>query len=89
MGQLGEFLDQLSGQLHFYVTIGEHPAAEVIVQGKHIIIEIKSILLSTEAVVKYLMGKGKGSGSSDDFLRSMKKKGYRLTIKYKFFEFDL
>ncbi len=80
-----ELLDRMRGKVHFYITVGEKPAAEISIEGKHVIIEVKSLHLSLEALLPELLKRRQGG----DLLGKFKKKGYKFTIKYRMLEFPL
>jgi hypothetical protein len=85
MSILREVLKDLTGDVHFYVTVGDSPAAEVKLRGKEILVEIKNPLLAMEAVIKQLLSKPKNKIR----LQKLKTLGYRIRIKYKLLEVDL
>lgn len=90
MGILSSLLEGISGSLHFYVYVGKEPAAEIRIEEKTIIIEIKNPVLAVEFGARELL-KGSGCCGKPDphILDSAKKMGYRIIIKYRRLEFSL
>lgn len=85
MSILRQVLGDLTGDVHFYVTVGEKPAAEVILKDKLIIVEIKNPLLAAEALMKQLLSKPKNKTR----LKKLKSLGFTIKIRYKMLEMDL
>jgi len=85
MSILSSILENLVGDVHFYVEVGNKPAAEIKLIGKEILVEIKNPLLAAEAGLKQFTSK---SGSSVS-LEKLKKMGYKIKIKYGPLEVDL
>jgi len=85
MSILGQIIADLTGDVHFYVEVGNKPAAEIKLNGKEVLVEIKNPLLAAEAGIKQLMTKG----SSSINLEKLKKMGYKIRIKYGPLEVDL
>ena len=84
---LEELLERLAGKLHFYVTIDNHPAAEIVIHEKAILIDVKNPVLAMEALMGEFL-KQKKAGRNDVF-RSLKGLGYTVKVKYKIFEMEL
>ncbi len=86
MGLLDSFLEKIFGNVHFYIFVGKKPAAEIIINEKEIVVDIKNPVLAVEAAIEQMLKK-KHVGSEK--LKQLKKMGYKVKIKYKRIEFYL
>ena len=86
---LSRLLEKLVGEMHIYVTLGDHKALEIRLEGKHIIIDIQNPIIVAElGLTQWLKGGGAGAPPSRT-LTQLKKQGYSITIKHKGLKFDL
>jgi hypothetical protein len=86
MGILSSLLEGISGGLHFYVFVGKEPAAEIKIEGKKIIVDIKNPLLAVEFGAREFLKGGKPDGS---MLKAVKDMGFSVVIRYRRFEIKL
>lgn len=88
MNLLKDVLEELCGNIHFFISFGEKPAAEVKFKDKDIIIEIKNPLLAAEVAVEEILENRKNS-KFVKYLEKIKNMGYRIKVKYKLLEIDI
>lgn len=80
-------LKTLCGNIHFMVLIGNHPALELKLEGKNIIVEVINPLLAIEFGIEELL-KNRNIQTSQ-IIQFLKGLGYRIKIKYKFLELEI
>lgn len=85
MSLLRQILGNLTGDIHFYVTVGKKPAIEFILKDKEILVEIKDPLLAAQAALRQLLAKPKNMARLD----KLKALGFTVKIKYKMIEIEL
>jgi hypothetical protein len=82
-----DFLQRISGRVHFVVLIKDRPALEIKLKDKNIIVDIKNpVLALTLGMEEFMKHKG---GKEISFVKELKRIGYNVKIKYKMFEFEL
>jgi hypothetical protein len=88
MSLLESILETIFGKVHFMILVGNKPAIEVKLHDRDIIIDVKNPILAIELGLEEYFGdmKNKPKGS---LLKKLKSMGYRIKVKYKFFELDL
>jgi hypothetical protein len=82
-----ELLETILGKIHFYITVGRKPAAEIFIEKKTIIIEILNPILAIDIGIQIWL-KFRKMGKKG-LLTFVKKSGYRIKIKYKRLQFEL
>lgn len=85
MSILREILGDLTGDVHFYITVGEKPAAEITLKDKTILVNIKDPLLAAQAAMKQLLAKKKNKVR----IKKLKGLGYTIKIRYKMLEMEM
>jgi dimeric dUTPase (all-alpha-NTP-PPase superfamily) len=88
MELLKSILEGFSGDVHFFISFGEKPAAEVKLKDKEIILEIKNPILAAEVAIEELIQKRKKSNLLK-YMEKLKDLGYKVKIKYKLLEVEL
>ena len=87
MNILGEIFSSIVGRVHFIVYLGKAPAAEIELIDKDIIVKIIHPIIALElGIEEFLSRKGEKDIQMIERLRKM---GYRVKIRYKWFEVDL
>ena len=77
------------GKVHILVTVGNKPAAEVILEDNEIILEIKNPILALQAGVEEMIKRGHEMAADSENLEKLKKMGYKIKLRYKSLEFNL
>ena len=87
MNVLGEIFRSIVGRVHFMVYLGKAPAAEIELKDKDIIVKIIHPVIALELGIEEFLSK---KGEKDlKMIEKLKRMGYRIRIKYKWFEVDL
>ncbi len=87
MALLEGILAKLIGKVHFYVYVGEAPAAEIKLEDRIITVEILSPVLAVEAGLEEMLKSGRPQASGA--LGSLKGMGYRFIIRYRGIELEI
>lgn len=85
MGLTEKILEKLTGEVHFYIFVGDNPAVEIKITEDEIILEIKNPLLAAELALDELLHRKKTPAG----LEKIKDMGYKIKIKYKMVEMEL
>jgi len=88
MGLLESVMGKISGEVHFYVFLDRVKVAEIRLEGKQIVVDIKSPAAAIKLGFEEYMKK-KDTLQASGTLKRLKKMGYSLKIKYKFLEFEI
>jgi hypothetical protein len=87
MNILGEIFRSVVGRVHFMVYLGKAPAAEVELADKDVIIRIIHPVIALElGIEEFLSRKGE---KEIHIIKRIKKMGYNIKIRYKWFEVDI
>ncbi len=87
MNILGEIFRSIVGRVHFMVYLGKAPAAEIELKDKDIIVKIIHPIIALELGIEEFLSK---KGKKDlEMIEKLKRMGYRIRIRYKWFEVDL
>ncbi|MFH1445367.1 MAG: hypothetical protein ABIF08_02715 [Nanoarchaeota archaeon] len=86
MGTLSQLLENVSGKANIVFYIENKPAFIVHFKNKEIKIEVKNPILALEFGIQEMFKKNK---ADKPILSSAKKLGFKIKIKYKFFELEL
>lgn len=86
MEVVGDILRDLVGKIHFMIFLGKKPAAEILLENKEIIVDIKNPLIAIELGIEEFLSKKK---RDINMLKKIKRMGYTIRIKYKMFEVDI
>ena len=87
MDILTEIIKSVLGRIHFMIYLGKHPAAEIEIVDKNIIVDIINPLIAVELGMEEFFSK---KGKKDiNMIENIKKAGYTIKIKYKMFEIDI
>lgn len=85
MGLLESFLKGIPGDVHLRLFLGEKEAADIRMEGKTILVDVKNPIIAVEAMLKQL-SEGKEKSQT---LGRLKKEGYQVKIKWKGLEFGI
>lgn len=81
---LASLLQKLLGEMHIYVTLGEHKALEVKVEDKDILVIIKNPIIAAElGLEQWLLSRGREGPPPSKTVEELKKQGYTITVSYK------
>ena len=85
--RIENFLERISGKVHFIILIKNKPALEIRLRNKEIIVDIKNPILA----LTLGLGQFTKKKNHADFgwVNELKRLGYKIKIKYKMFKFDL
>ncbi len=87
MNILGEIFRSIVGRVHFMVYLGKSPAAEIELVDKDIIVNIIHPIIALELGIEEFLSR---KGEKDvQVIKRLRKMGYKIRIKYKWFEVDL
>jgi hypothetical protein len=82
-----EIFRSIVGRVHFMLYLGKAPAAEIELVDKDIIVNIIHPVIALELGIEEFLSR---KGDKDlQMIKRLKKMGYRLKIKYKWFEVDI
>lgn len=85
MGVMESILEKLIGDVHFYIYLRKSLVAEVLIERKKIVIEIKNPILALETIVQQVLERKIESQT----LQRLKEAGYSVKIKYKALQFNV
>jgi|GEM_PF-1136045 len=87
MNILGEIFRSIVGRVHFMIYLGKAPAAEIELKDKDIIVNIIHPIIALELGIEEFLSR---KGEKDiQMIKRLKGMGYKLKIKYKWFEVDV
>ncbi len=87
MGLLADIFSDIVGHAHFMVFMGKHAAAEIKLEGKTIIVDIKNPIIALEFGIEQIL---KGEEEIDaQLMERVKSMGYKIKMKYKTLEITL
>jgi len=87
MDVFAEIFKTIAGRAHFMIYMGKHPAAEIEVNGKEILVKIVNPVAAMELGIEEFISK---KGLSDlEIIRKIKESGYRIKIKYSMLEMEI
>jgi hypothetical protein len=87
MGILESILGGIKGELHFFLFVGDEPAAEIkIISPKEILIDVKNPILAIELGARELI---KGGKADEKLFSEIKKMGFRIKLKYRRLEIEI
>lgn len=87
MNILEEIFRSIVGRVHFMIYMGKSPAAEIELKDKDIIVHIIHPIIALELGIEEFFSR---KGEKDiQMIERLRKMGYKIRIKYKWFEIDL
>ena len=87
MNILGEIFRSIVGRVQFMVYLGKAPAAEIELIDKDIVVKIIHPIIALELGIEEFLSR---KGEKDlQMVNKLRKMGYKVKIRYKWFEVDL
>ena len=85
---LPRFFGISRGGIRFTISLRRKPAADIILRGRDVVVEIRDPLAIMELGIRHFVS-GKKGRLGPFLLRKLRALGFRMKVRYKFIEFEV